>query len=76
MDDIRWMRIRANLMTERKNKDQFQLRLPPGMRPRLAEEAAKNASSINSEIIRAVRERFDRIDASVMKRKATTGCAA
>ena len=56
-------------MENRKNSDQYQFRMPPGMRDWLADQAARNASSINSEIIRCIRERMDRIGITVAKRK-------
>lgn len=37
------------------------LRLPPDMKAFLATEAARNGSSQNSEIVRAIRERMGRI---------------
>ena len=51
-------------------QERYIVRFPPGMRGWIAEQAAMNASSMNSEIVRAVRERMDRIDASLEKRKA------
>lgn len=44
-------------MTDRKP---MQLRLPAELKAWIAAQAAKNASSQNSEVIRAVRERMDR----------------
>lgn len=37
------------------------LRLPPDMKAFLAAEAARNGSSQNSEIVRAIRERMGRM---------------
>lgn len=39
---------------------QLQLRLPPDLKDWIAAQAAANASSQNSEIIRAIRERMER----------------
>jgi len=47
-------------MTDRKP---FQLRLPEDLKAWLAAQASRNASSQNSEIIRALRERMERIEA-------------
>lgn len=47
-------------MTDRKP---MQLRLPEALKAWLAEQAAKNGSSQNSEVIRAVRERMERAEA-------------
>jgi predicted HicB family RNase H-like nuclease len=41
---------------------QFQMRLPPELKDWIAAQAAANASSQNSEIIRAIRERMARLD--------------
>jgi predicted HicB family RNase H-like nuclease len=38
----------------------LQLRLPPDLKAFVAQEAERNGSSQNSEIIRAVRERMER----------------
>ena len=43
-----------------KGKSAFALRLPDQLKAWLAQEAEKNASSQNSEIVRAVRERMER----------------
>lgn len=56
--------------------NKFIARLPNGMRDWLADQAAKNASSMNSEVVRAIRERMDKIAASEMKRRATAGRVA
>lgn len=40
---------------------QLQLRLPPDLKEWIADQAKKNASSQNSEIIRAVRDRIERM---------------
>jgi hypothetical protein len=42
-------------------KKAMQLRLPSDLKDWIAQEAIKNASSQNSEIIRAVRERKERL---------------
>jgi predicted HicB family RNase H-like nuclease len=47
-------------MTDRKP---LQLRLPPDVKDWLAEEAERNGSSQNSEVIRALRERMARTTA-------------
>ena len=47
-------------MTDRKP---LQLRLPTDLKAWVAAQAAKNASSQNSEIVRAVRERMERQEA-------------
>ncbi|RMC35350.1 Arc family DNA-binding protein [Paracoccus alkanivorans] len=44
-------------------KTSFPLRLPVDVKAWLAEQAAKNGSSQNSEVIRAVRERMERAEA-------------
>ncbi len=41
----------------------FMLRLPPDLKAWIAEQAEKHGNSQNSEIIRAVRERFERMQA-------------
>jgi predicted HicB family RNase H-like nuclease len=41
---------------------QFQMRLPPDLKDWIAEQAAANVSSQNSEIIRAIRERMKRTE--------------
>lgn len=38
-------------MVPSRNSEQFQLRMPPGMRNRLAEVARANLRSMNSEIV-------------------------
>ena len=42
-------------------KAAFPLRLPADVKAWLIEQAARNASSQNSEIVRAVRERMERV---------------
>ena len=37
-----------------KNADQYMLRLPPGLRDRVAQRAAENGRSMNTEIIDAI----------------------
>jgi len=59
-----------------KTADKFMVRMPDGMRDWLAEQAARNASSMNSEVVRAIRERMDRVSASEAKRQVTTRRAA
>lgn len=53
-------------MTEsgRKMKDRkpMQLRLPIDLKTWIAEQAEKNGSSLNSEVTRCIRERFERLD--------------
>ncbi|WP_428927867.1 Arc family DNA-binding protein [Marinibacterium sp. SX1] len=41
---------------------QLQLRLPPDLKDWIAAQAEKNGCSQNSEIIRAVRDRMDRLE--------------
>lgn len=40
----------------------LQLRLPPDLKDWLKSQAERNASSQNSEIIRAVRERMEKVE--------------
>lgn len=40
---------------------QLRLRLPADLKAWLAEEAARNGASQNSEIVRAIRERMERL---------------
>ena len=47
-------------MTDRPGLKPLQLRLPTELKAWIAAQAAKNASSQNSEIVRAVRERMER----------------
>ena len=54
-----------------KTADKFMVRMPDGVRDWLAEQAARNASSMNSEVVRAIRERMDRVSASEAKRQMT-----
>lgn len=49
-------------MTDRKP---VQLRLPNELKAWIAAQADRNASSQNSEIVRAVRERMERMDAAI-----------
>lgn len=49
---------------------QLQLRLPPDLKEWIAAQAAANVSSQNSEIIRAVRERMDRVSTTEPKEQA------
>jgi hypothetical protein len=39
-----------------KDADQYMLRLPPGLRDRVAKRAAKNGRSMNTEIIDAIEQ--------------------
>ena len=48
-------------MTDRKP---VQLRLPPDLKAWIAAQAEQNASSQNSEIVRAIRERMERQEAA------------
>lgn len=41
---------------------QLQLRLPAGLKRWIEDQAAKNGSSQNSEVIRAIRERMERTE--------------
>jgi len=45
----------------------FMLRLPPDLKRWVDAEAERNGASINSEIIRSVRERMDRASAAVSR---------
>jgi len=54
--------LEINMTTRRP----LQLRLPPDIKDWIAAQAAANASSQNSEIIRAIRERIERADASTL----------
>jgi len=42
----------------RTNTDQFQLRLPPGLRDRIKAVAERRGTSINTEIVRVLEQRF------------------
>jgi len=42
------------------NRKRLQLRLPPDLKEWIAAQAVANVSSLNSEIIRAIRERMER----------------
>ncbi len=44
------------------NRKPLQLRLPPDLKNWVAEQAAMNTASQNSEIVRAIRERMDRAE--------------
>ncbi|WP_406736987.1 Arc family DNA-binding protein [Thioclava sp. GXIMD4215] len=46
-----------------KDMKQLPIRFPPEVKDWLADQAKKNSSSQNSEVIRAVRERMERLDA-------------
>jgi len=48
-------------MSEQQDRTRVQLRLPPDLKAFVATEAARNGSSQNSEIVRAIRERMGRI---------------
>jgi len=46
-------------MSERRsNPDQFQLRLPPGLRDRIKAHATKNGRTTNAEIVQILEEKF------------------
>ena len=45
---------------DRETKTQLKVRLPADVKEWIERQVAKNASSQNSEIVRAVRERMDR----------------
>lgn len=47
----------------RTDRAQLQIRLPRDLKEWIADQAEKNASSQNSEIIRAVRDRMERMTA-------------
>lgn len=47
-------------MSAEKAKSAFPLRLPSDIKAWLVEQAQRNASSQNSEIVRAVRERMEK----------------
>jgi hypothetical protein len=49
------------------------LRLRPDLKAWLKEQASRNYSSINSEILRCVEERMDKTAALDARRKAATG---
>lgn len=51
-------------MTDRPGVKPLQLRLPIDLKAWIASQADKNASSQNSEIARAVRERMERQEAA------------
>lgn len=44
------------------DRQPMQLRLPNDVKDWLAQEAARNGSSQNSEVIRSIRERMERIE--------------
>lgn len=44
------------------NRRPFQLRLPDDLKKWLENQSAKNGSSQNSEVVRALRERMDRTE--------------
>lgn len=46
-----------------KSTPQFNVRLTPELKDWLAKEARRNAASMNSEIVRAIAERRDRVAA-------------
>lgn len=50
-------------METRDNTEKMQLRLPPDLKLWLNKQAKRNASSQNSEIVRALRERAERVAA-------------
>lgn len=46
---------------------QFPVRLPPEVKAWLSDQASRNGSSQNSEVVRAIRERMDRINQNQME---------
>lgn len=52
------------------------LRVSPGMKEWIAEQAERNFASQNSEILRCIQERMDRIAAQEARRKVTAGAKA
>lgn len=50
-------------METRTNSEKMQLRLPPDLKLWVSKQAKKNSSSQNSEIVRAIRERLERVAA-------------
>lgn len=54
-----WRPEECEKMAKRSNPDQFQLRLPPGMRDRLKKAAEESNRSMNAEIIARLAESFD-----------------
>jgi len=59
--------VKGAAMETRTNTEKMQLRLPADLKLWLAKQAKRNGSSQNSEIVRALRERAERM---------TTGKAA
>jgi predicted DNA-binding protein len=45
-----------------KDADQYMLRLPPGLRDRVARRAAENGRSMNTEIIEAIEKHLEEAD--------------
>lgn len=45
----------------RRSAHQIKLRVPPEMREWIERQAGRNGASLNSEIIRCIRERMDRM---------------
>lgn len=45
----------------RKSAHQIKLRVPPEMKDWIERQAGRNGASLNSEIIRCIRERMDRL---------------
>ncbi len=45
-----------------KDADQYMLRLPPGLRDRIAHRAAENGRSMNTEIVEAIRKHLEGAD--------------
>jgi len=54
----------------RKPHVQLQLRLPPDLKSWIEEQAAANAASQNSEIVRAIRERMQRESIETIRAEA------
>jgi hypothetical protein len=46
------------------DRQQMQLRLPRDLKSWIASQAAMNANSQNSEVVRAIRERMERVTAA------------
>jgi len=59
-------------MNLKENTERFFVRMPPDVKLWIMKQAQRNASSQNSEIVRCIRERMDRVGV----REATAGRAA
>lgn len=55
---------------------QFMLRVSPEMKEWIQEQSERNFASQNSEILRCIQERMDRIAAQEARRKVTAGAKA